>query len=60
MACLFFICFCELDYTLSDDSLLKMLYLAMIDITKKWTGRRQDWSLIHAQMAIYFAERMPE
>ena len=44
----------------TDDSLLKMLYLAMLDITKKWTGRRQDWSLIHAQMAIYFAERMPE
>ena len=44
----------------TDDSLLKMLYLAMMDITKKWTGRRQDWSLIHAQMAIYFADRMPE
>ena len=44
----------------TDDSLLKMLYLAMMDITKKWTGRRQDWSLIHAQMAIYFAGRMPE
>ena len=44
----------------TDDSLLKMLYLAMMDITKKRTGRRQDWSLIHAQMAIYFAERMPE
>ena len=44
----------------TDDSLLKMLYLAMMDITKKWTERRQDWSLIHAQMAIYFAERMPE
>ena len=28
----------------TDDSLLKMLYLAMMDITKKWTGRRQDWS----------------
>lgn len=26
----------------TDDSLLKMLYLAMIDITSKWTGRRQD------------------
>lgn len=26
----------------TDDSLLKMLYLAMIDITKKWTGRRRD------------------
>ena len=27
----------------SDDSLMKMLYLATIDITKKWTGHRQDW-----------------
>ena len=44
----------------SAGSLLKMLYLAMMDITKKWTGRRQDWSVIHAQMAVYFAERMPE
>ena len=44
----------------TDDSLLKMLYLAMMDITKKWTGRRQDWSMIHAQLAIYFADRMPD
>lgn len=44
----------------TDDSLLKMLYLAMIDITKKWTGRRQDWSMIHAQLAIFFSERMPD
>lgn len=44
----------------TDDSLLKMLYLAMIDITKKWTGRRQDWSIIHAQLAVYYADRMPE
>lgn len=33
----------------ADDSLLKILYLAMMDITNKWTGRRQDWNLIHAQ-----------
>ena len=26
----------------SDDSLIKMLYLAMMDITKKWAGHRQD------------------
>lgn len=26
----------------SDDSLLKILYLATMDITKKWTGHRQD------------------
>ena len=44
----------------TDDSLLKMLYLAMMDITKKWTGRRQNWSRIHAQLSIYFAERMPD
>ena len=43
---------------LMDGSLFKMLYLTMMDITKKWTGRRQDWSGIHAQLAIYFAERM--
>lgn len=42
----------------TDDSLLKMLYLAMVDITKKWNGRRQDWNLIHAQLAVYFSERM--
>ena len=47
-------------YDQTDDSLLKMLYLAMMDITKKWTGRRQDWSVIHAQLAVFFAERMPD
>ena len=44
----------------TDDSLLKMLYLAMMDITKKWTGRRQDWSMIHAQLAVFFSDRMPD
>jgi transposase-like protein len=42
----------------TDDSLLKMLYLAMVDITKKWTGRRQDWGQIHSQLEIYFADRL--
>lgn len=42
----------------TDDSLLKMLYLAMMDITKKWAGRRQDWSVIHTQLAVFFADRM--
>jgi transposase-like protein len=35
-----------------------MLYLAMIDITKKWTGHRQDWGEIHSQLEIYFEERL--
>ena len=42
----------------SDDSLLKMLYLSTMDITKKWTGRRRDWSQIQAQLEIYFEERL--
>lgn len=42
----------------TDDSLLKMLYLAMIDITKKWTGRRKDWGLIHSQLEVFFEDRI--
>lgn len=44
----------------TDDSLFKMLYLAMMDITKKWTGRRQDWSRIYAQLVIYYGDRIPD
>ena len=42
----------------SDDSLLKMLYLATMDITKKWTGHRHDWGQIYSQLKIYFEERL--
>lgn len=43
----------------TDDSLLKMLYLATMDITKKWNTRRQNWGEIFSQLAIYFEERIP-
>ena len=42
----------------TDESLTKMLYLAMMDITKKWTGRRKDWGQIVSQFEVYFAERL--
>ena len=42
----------------TDESLLKMLYLAAMDITRKWTGHRQDWGKIRAQLMIYFEERL--
>ncbi len=42
----------------TDDSLLKMLYLATVDITKKWTGKRREWGQIHSQLEIFFADRM--
>ena len=44
----------------TDDALLKMLYLATVDITKKWTGRRKDWGIIHSQLEVFFEGRMPE
>ena len=42
----------------SDGSLLKMLYLAVMDITKKRTRHRQDWGQIHSQLEIFFEERL--
>lgn len=43
---------------LSDDSLLKMLYLVMMDITKKWAGHHQDWGQIRSQLEIFFEKRL--
>ena len=42
----------------TDDALLKILYLIIVDITKKWTGRIQNWGLILAQFSIYFEDRL--
>ena len=42
----------------SDDSLFKMLYLATMDITKKWGGRNRDWNQILAHLCIYFEDRI--
>ena len=42
----------------TDDSLLKLLYLIIIDKTEKWTMPVRDWSLIISQMGVYFGERL--
>lgn len=42
----------------TDDSLIKMLYLAMMDITKKWTGTRHNWGQIYSQLSIFFEDRV--
>lgn len=42
----------------TDDSLFKMLYLAMNDITAKWVGRPRDWTRILEQLIIYFDGRI--
>lgn len=44
----------------SDEALMKALYLAVRDITKKWSGRIQGWGTILDQLMIYFDERISE
>jgi len=44
----------------TDDSLFKILYLAMMDITKKWKGRPRDWGQILSQLMIYFGDRISD
>lgn len=42
----------------TDDALFKMLYLSMIDITKKWNGKPWEWGKILEQLCIYFEGRI--
>lgn len=44
----------------SDDSLLKILYLATCDIARKWTGKHRGWNMIRMQLDIFFEGRIPE
>lgn len=42
----------------SDDSLLKIYYIIIRGIGKKWTKPRKDWFEIHSQLQIYFRDRL--
>lgn len=42
----------------SDESLLKMLYLASQNIMKKWTMRYRNWDSIYNQLSIFFDGRI--
>ncbi|QHZ54484.1 IS256 family transposase [Brevibacillus sp. NSP2.1] len=42
----------------TDESLLKMLYLATMDVIRKWTGRVQNWGQILLQLTVHFPERV--
>lgn len=43
----------------SDDALMKMLYLATINITEKWSMPIQNWGMILDNLMIYFGDRVP-
>jgi len=42
----------------NDDSLIKMMYLATMKITKKWTSRYHNWNSIISKLTILYEERL--
>lgn len=42
----------------SDDALLKLVYLAYKNVSKKWTQPLQNWSLTVSQLALHFEGRL--
>jgi len=42
----------------SEDSLLKLLYVGIKNVSKKWTMPMQNWSLTLSQLCIIFEERI--
>ena len=42
----------------NDMALMKILYLATVDVTKKWSERIREWPIIYSQLDIYFSERI--
>lgn len=42
----------------TDDSLIKMLFLAYRDISKKWTMPLKNWSFVISQFSIIFNDRL--
>lgn len=44
----------------NDESLMKILYLATIDISKKWTQSIRGWAQILAQLSIFFEGRLDD
>jgi putative transposase len=44
----------------SDDALLKLFYLALANISKKWSMPLRDWKAALTRFTIQFEERMPQ
>lgn len=44
----------------SDEALLKLLYLALRNISKKWTMPIRDWKAALNRFTIHFEERLPQ
>ncbi len=43
-----------------DDSALKLIYLVLKNLKKKWTMSVRDWKMAYNQFVVMFGERIPE
>jgi transposase-like protein len=43
----------------NDDAILKIMYLALTNASKKWTMPIRDWGAALNQFAVYFGDRVP-
>ena len=44
----------------SDTALLKALYLATFEATKKWTTTIRNWAQVYGELSIMYEGRLPE
>ena len=44
----------------SDEALLKFFYLALMNISQKWTMPIRDWKVALNRFTIQFDDRMPQ
>lgn len=44
----------------TDEALLKMLYLATMDVERKWTMKIPNWGMVVSQFSIYFEDRLKD
>jgi putative transposase len=43
----------------NEDAALKLLYLTLRNVEKKWSGPKRDWKRIYLQLMIFFEDRLP-
>lgn len=42
----------------NNQALVKLVFQAVEEASKKWTSRRRDWAVIYSQLMIFFGDRL--
>lgn len=43
----------------TDDAVRKSVFLAVQEISRKWTMPIRDWGIIIGQLSVFFSDRLP-